>query len=421
MRRAAQAVAARALAFTDERAGGERERPLRILFCIPNLAYGGAERQLSYLAAELASMGHEVHVASSRGGPNLDRLKSAGAVWHRLSGARRGRPAIFSGPLRLFRAFAIFFRLVGLMRRLRPDVVQTILAPMDMLGGAAALLTRTPWVLKECSCALVYTTDWKYWFRFAFGRLSDAVVSNSEGGYDYWRTARGVRTLHVIPNGLPLGEIAESDSGSLSGFAFGPEEKVVLYAGRADIGKNVEGLIDALARIAGEVRFTAVICGDGPHRPGLERMARELGIAHRVVFKGYVDNLWDLMKRADAFVSMSRCEGRPNVVLEAMACGCPLVVSDIPAHREILDEHTALFTALDRPEETAAALKAALVRGDAARRRARAARERAEGWPIETMARLYEELYLCLLGEARASNDVEIVSGGEVAQVGGCE
>jgi glycosyltransferase involved in cell wall biosynthesis len=388
---------------------------MKLLYCIPDLGHGGAERQLSYLAAEMASLGHEVHVASYRGGPNLERMKAAGVRWHRLAGGDERGPASAFGPMKLVRPLVIFCRLVGLMRKLRPDVVQTILAPMDILGGAAALLTRTRWVLKESSSSLIYTTYRRFWFRFAFGRLSDAVVANSAGGYDYWAPACRRHPLQLIPNGLPLGEIAESEAGRVSGFAFGPGVKVVLYAGRVDIGKNVEDLIAALARTAAEVPLAAVICGDGTHRRRVERMARDLGIADRVIFTGYVNNLWDLMKRADLFVSMSRCEGRPNVVLEAMACGCPLVVSDIPAHREILDERTALFAGPDDPEGIASAIKAALVCGDAARGRARAARARAAGWTVEVMARRYEEVYQSLLGEPCAPGYAEPVSDSEAA------
>jgi glycosyltransferase involved in cell wall biosynthesis len=144
-------------------------------------------------------------------------------------------------------------------------------------------------------------------------------------------------------------------------------------------------------------------------------MARELGIAHRVVFTGYVDNLWDLMKRADALVSLSRFEGCPNVVLEAMACGCPLIVSDIPAHREILDEHSALFVDLKDPDEAASAIRTTLFGGDAARRRASAARVRVAGRSIEGTARLYEQLYLSLFDEACVSGTEESISDSEVA------
>lgn len=375
---------------------------MRLLYCIPDLGHGGAERQLSYLASELARAGHEVHLASRRGGPNLDRMLAAGVVWHRLGGLCNRDPLIF-------------FKLVGLIRKLRPDVVQTILTPMDILGGAAALVTRTRWVLRESSSAPLYGAGLRHRLRTALGRLSDAVVSNSAGGYEYWRAAREGRPLRVIPNAVPLDEIAASGPARAGGFAFGPGEKVVLYAGRMDEGKNVESLIAALARVAADVPFAAVVCGDGPRRRHAERLARELGVAHRVVFTGYVSNLWDLMKRADALVSLSRFEGRPNVVLEAMACGCPLVVSDIPAHREILDERSALFVDPDDPEEAARALKATLLCGDAARRRARAARARAAEQPAEEAARLYEQLYRSMLGESCASRRGEPVSDSEAA------
>jgi glycosyltransferase involved in cell wall biosynthesis len=371
---------------------------MRILYCIPTLGHGGAERQLSYLAAALAAGGHEVHVASSRGGPNLARMESAGVKWHRLGGACNRDPVIF-------------FRLRRLMRRLRPDVVQTILTPMDILGGAAALMTRTRWVLRESSSAPLYTAGWRNRLRFSLGRIADAVVSNSAGGDAYWRSAPGAQVLRVIPNAIPFDEIARAEPARADGF--GADEKVVLYAGRMDAGKNVESLIAALARVAGEMPFVAVMCGDGPRRPHLERMARSLGVAHCIVFKGYVDNLWELMKRADVLVSLSRVEGCPNVVLEAMACGCPLVVSDIPAHREMLDEHSARFADPDDVLKAAADIKAILSYGDAAR--ARAARERAAGRPVETTARRYEQLYLSLLGEACDSRRGAQVSDSEAA------
>lgn len=360
---------------------------MRILYCIPNLEHGGAERQLSYLAAELAKIGHEVHVASSRGGPNLERLKSGGVSWHYLGGICNRDPVIF-------------FRLIGLMRKLRPDIVQTILTPMDIMGGAAALLTRTRWILKESSSAPLYAASWRSKLRLRLGRQADAIVSNSTGGDAYWREVEGARPVCVIPNAIPLDEITRVSADQVTGFRFNRPEKVVLFAGRMEHGKNVENLIVALARIVDSIPFVAFICGDGPRRPHLERMARELGVAHRLIFTGYVSNLWTLMKCADVFASLSRFEGCPNVVMEAMACGCPLVVSDIPAHREILDDRTACFVNPDEPTEAARAIKETLSADVAAQARAQAARSKVEGWAVESMARLYEQLYLNLLDQA---------------------
>ncbi len=375
---------------------------MRILYTIPTLAHGGAERQLSYLAAELSAWGHEVHVASSRGGPNLARMVSAGVEWHHLGGDSHRDPANF-------------YRLLRLMRKLRPDVVQTTLTPMDIMGGAAALLTRARWVLRESSSAPLYAAGLRHRVRRSLARMADAVASNSAGGDAYWRAAKAAPALHVIPNAIPFGEItAGARGGRATEGGVGTGAKVVLYAGRMDKGKNVESVIAALARVAAaEVPFVALMCGDGPRRPHLERMAREMGIGDRVVFKGYVDNLWDLMRRADAFVSLSRFEGCPNVVLEAMACGCPVVVSDIPAHREMLDERSARFAAPDDTAKAAAELKATLMFGDGGR--ARVARARTAGRPVEAMARLYEQLYLNLLGETRDARLAARVSDGEAA------
>jgi len=353
---------------------------MKILYCIPTLGNGGAERQLTYLAGELQRTGHEVHVASSRGGPNLDRIKSDGVHWHRVGGVSNRDPVIF-------------LRLVQLMRKLRPDVVQTILAPMDIMGGAAALLTRTPWILKESSSARLYDTGLRHKFRTALGRRAHGIISNSADGDLYWQSVRSSNPRSVIRNAIPFAEIQKAASGFKLGTAQGSEEKVILFAGRLDSGKNVRTLILALAQIAHEVPFIALVCGDGRRRQYLERLAREAGIAHRVVFTGYVSNIWTLMKCADAFVSLSRFEGCPNVVIEAMACGCPLVLSDIPAHREILDDKAASLVDPNNPAEAARAIKEVLNDGTAARARARTALPNAATWKVEQVARLYERVY----------------------------
>jgi glycosyltransferase involved in cell wall biosynthesis len=282
-----------------------------------------------------------------------------------------------------------------LIRKLRPDVVQTVLAPMDLLGGAATRFTGTPWILRESSSAGLYGNNLRFWVRSLFGGMSDAIVSNSAGGYEYWSEACIGRSLQVIPNAVPFDEIVNSScSSTLPELGIDANDNVVLCAGRIDSGKNVENVITALARIADEVPFKAVICGDGKRRRYAEQLASELGVDHRIVFSGYIDNLWAVMNRADVLVSLSMFEGCPNVLLEAMACLCPLVVSDIPAHREILDDTCASLVNPYQPAQAAKAIKAALMDRANARERALIAQTRVASFTIQRTAHLYERVYL---------------------------
>jgi glycosyltransferase involved in cell wall biosynthesis len=83
-----------------------------------------------------------------------------------------------------------------------------------------------------------------------------------------------------------------------------------------------------------------------------------------------------------------------------MAIGCPLVVSDIPAHREILDESSARFCGTD-VEEIAAAIEEVFADPPSASARAVAARSRAQGWSIEVTARQYLQLYEMLASQSK--------------------
>jgi len=337
---------------------------MKILYCIPTLGAGGAERQLAYLAAGMKKAGHDVHVAFATTGPNDDRLAASGVAMHDVGERWNYDPRIL-------------LKLIRLVTTIRPDIVQTALTQMDILGGMVALLTRTAWILRESSAAPSYPPGWKSALRRLLGRRADAIIANAREGHDYWGTG------DVIRNGVPCGEIDAAPPAAAQG-------PTILFAGRIDEGKNVATLIEAMSRIDG---VTVTICGDGPQRPAIEQLAARLGIAQRVVFAGSVSDVWSRIKAADAVVTLSRFEGCSNVVMEAMACGTPLIVSDIAAHRELLEEQSASFVSCDDAAQAASAIQAILLDRDAARARAQTARARAEQWTIEAMVRRYEEVY----------------------------
>ncbi len=112
---------------------------------------------------------------------------------------------------------------------------------------------------------------------------------------------------------------------------------IVVSAGRMVPVKAQRDLLDAFAMMQ-TGRGSLVILGDGPLRRDLERQAEELGVARRVWMPGFVDNPWWFIARSDLFALSSRREGFGRVLVEALACGVPVVSTDCPSGpREILD------------------------------------------------------------------------------------
>lgn len=347
---------------------------MRILHLIPTLGGGGAERQLGILAAGLRDLGCEVHVGFVTDGPNRARIEAAGAQLHQIRTRGNHDPLLLP-------------RIVRLIRKVRPDVVQTWLTQMDVAGGLAALLTRRPWIVSERTHKIYYPRDAKHGLRRLLGRFSNAVVANSRGGAEYWD---GVPVGQiVVPNALPLDEIAAAPR---DGRNFGAAE-VLLFAGRFDPAKNLDNLVDALAQVVRERDAVALLCGEGPLENDLRARIARAGIADRIRLLGFTDRVWSLMKRADVLVAASWFEGHPNVVMEGAACGCPLVLSDIPAHRQCFGEDAALFADPADPAALAAAIRRTLDDRAAASLRAGRARMAAAAWSVESTATAYLDVY----------------------------
>jgi glycosyltransferase involved in cell wall biosynthesis len=135
-------------------------------------------------------------------------------------------------------------------------------------------------------------------------------------------------------------------------------ERVVLAAGRLSREKGQDVLIEACAGVTGPLRdeLLLLFAGDGPERSRLERQARRRGVRAR--FDGHRPDLQPYYAAADVFVLPSRSEGSPNVLLEAMAAGKPIVATTVGGVPEIVDARSAALV----PPDDAGALAAALVK-----------------------------------------------------------
>jgi len=336
---------------------------------------GGAEPQLAYVVEGLVRRGWDVHVAVAFPGVNDARLESTGCRIHRLGARGRFDPIIV-------------LRLLALMWRVRPDLAHTWLMQMDILAGMAATVLGVPWIVSERASAEAYPPSLLHRVRALVGRRATACIANSEGGRHYW-TQVGIDAarIHVVPNVTPLQEIDAAPAAARGK----TDEALIVSVGRLSTQKNPLLLLDALAILLRRCPARAVLCGDGPLRAAIEARAATLGIAERVTFAGFVPDVWSRLKAADVMVALSPFEGRPNAVLEGMACGVPLVVSDIAAHREIVDETAAWLVGTD-PTEVAAAIEAAIAAGRATER-TRNARARVATLSVDNVVQRYEEVY----------------------------
>jgi glycosyltransferase involved in cell wall biosynthesis len=228
------------------------------------------------------------------------------------------------------------------------------------------------------------------------GTRSSLLVTNSEAGARCWRPLR--QRVQVVPNGLPIGEIAATPATLRATLGVDEQAELIVYAGRFVPAKNIARLAETLARLlATRPRAVALCCGEGVLLSEFRARIDRHGVGARCFTPGYRDDLWALLKSADVFVLPSLAEGQPNVVLEAMAAGCPVAVSDIDAHREIVTHETGVFFSPDSVAEAVAALAGILDNKSAAQKRAAAAQKWVRGRSLEAMVCAYLALYQQLL------------------------
>lgn len=306
---------------------------MRVMIFVSRYGYGGVERMFVHLARGLATRGLSVDfLTGRRDGPYLNLLPDTVRVT-----ASRGLPAAY-----------LFHRAV---RRLRPDVVLTAKPQCTRIALAAKRLTGSSFRLAYCpgifaSFHLARVAVWRR--RRVHRRLeriyrgADAVVgictSMAEEAIKVMGTAPA--RVSVIRNPVVTPELAVGAARPLAHRWFeSGAPPVVLGVGALKPRKDFATLVRAFARLRAGRPAKLVIIGEGAQRRHLASLTAQLGVDRDVDFLGFVDDPSPYMKRAAVFALTSRIEGAPNVLIEALACGTPVVCTDCGGGtREILAE-----------------------------------------------------------------------------------
>jgi GalNAc-alpha-(1->4)-GalNAc-alpha-(1->3)-diNAcBac-PP-undecaprenol alpha-1,4-N-acetyl-D-galactosaminyltransferase len=335
---------------------------MRVALLISSLGPGGAERVMSLLADGLVARGHEV---------SLITLSHAGKDFYALDPRvqRRGLGLLGDSTHLLSAIHANIRRIRALRRAIRtaaPEVVLAFVTHMNVLALIACVGLRARVVVSERVDPTSHS-EGRLWqaLRTLTYRRADAVVVQTES-VARWFRARSWRRERVIVIPNPVMRAAESAQAQLL-----PPRPFVLGAGRLVHQKGFDILIRAFGLLAaGTPQLRLVIAGEGPDAQQLRQLAAALGLESRVLFLGNVENLSALMRSAEAFVLSSRYEGFPNVLLEALASGLPVVSTDCPSGpREILrDGEFGLLVPCENPPALADALRRVATDADLRRR-----------------------------------------------------
>ena len=182
--------------------------------------------------------------------------------------------------------------------------------------------------------------------RFLY-RQSLAVTANSEGLNQLARKTDPDVDILTVPNGgdTSFFRPATGRAGQLP--------VTLIFVGRLSDQKNLFFLIEHLGRLRTEVPFVLDMVGDGPIKTRLQEFAGEMGLTNAVTWHGWLkkEDIRTLLQNSDCLINPSFCEGMPNAVLEAMACGIPVIASNVPGNQSLIRENqNGVLFDLDDPE-----------------------------------------------------------------------
>lgn len=308
---------------------------MKILFFLPNLEGGGAQRVVLNLAEAFAAKEYEVTlVVAIPSGSLLNAVPTTVKLIH----------------LNLKRSYQSILPLAKVIKTEKPDIIYSRMNYGNIITSIACTIART----KAKFVATIANTLTPEQFgskneeRIMFGlerltyKRAAIVVANSTDTYNDLvreRIATPSKLTVIFNPVVDYDAIVKKASEPLTHpWLTNKSSPVLVAVGRLSPQKNYPFLLRSFAELKKKTSAKLIILGEGQLKPQLEEQIKALGLNDDVSMPGFA-NPFPFYKYADAFVLTSLWEGFGNVIVEAMACGCPVVASNCPGGPKEILEH----------------------------------------------------------------------------------
>jgi glycosyltransferase involved in cell wall biosynthesis len=328
-----------------------------VAFLIPDLGVGGSEISVTRLANLLSINGYKVDIIvyNSKSMTSSHQIKSGISIHYNY-------PCSFYNPILIY---FIYFKL----RALKPDIVIGWSTYANFLSTIVSIFPNN-WtiVVSERNYppklfSNLTTNSFKIKIIFflikKLYKRADVITANSKNCIDYLKQYIGdgpeyfhLRNFIDVESAVIKSKLKEN---KIPKKCFYPR---ILSLGRIDGQKGFDILLEAFKKVREHKTWSLLIVGDGPERKVLKHTINKLGLKNSVTWAGKVNNPYPFYDWADIVVIPSRYEGSPNVLLEAMTCGCAVICTDCKTGPKEMTENGryAKLIPTDNPDELAEAV-----------------------------------------------------------------
>jgi len=310
--------------------------PISVLYLITDLNIGGTEKMLYETVKRLDKTKYLPVVCS---------LKSYGYYAKKIS-----EENIEVKNFNIHKTFGFFLpigflkvilEIKRLIKERNAAIVHTFLFQANIIGKISVWLSGLKIPVISSIRVMEKQKKWHLFFEKLTSDISTKFLVNSNALKNFLieKKVAPSEKIEVIYNGIDVENLTTGDRDKIfKEFNVSPESTLIVTCGRLHKQKGIEFLIDALSSLTFSPShfFTLLIIGDGPERKNLERKVKKLGLEKKVIFTGWRTDSQKIISCCDIFILPSLWEGTPNVILEAMAYGKPIIATSVGGVPELI-------------------------------------------------------------------------------------